>query len=72
LYNKKIFLAGHNGLAGSAILRLLQKDNYKNLELRAKEKLDLLRQNEVENYFKEIEPEIVILAAGKVGVLVQI
>jgi GDP-L-fucose synthase len=64
---KKIYLAGHLGMVGSAIQRSLKKNNYKNLILRTFEELNLIRQVEVENFFNSIKPDIVIIAAAKVG-----
>lgn len=63
----KIFIAGHNGLAGSAILRLLKKEGYTNLITEDKHFLNLKDQNQVENWFKKNQPEYVFLAAAKVG-----
>ena len=63
---KKIFVTGHKGLVGSAIVRILKKKNYKILVADRKE-LDLLNQKKVNNFFKLKKPEIVIHAAGKVG-----
>ena len=65
--DSKIFVAGHQGMVGSAIVRTLESLNYSNLILRSRQKLDLTRQCEVEKFFDEEEPEYVILAAGKVG-----
>jgi len=64
---KKIYLAGNKGMVGSAIQRSLEKNNYKNLVTRSFEELNLIRQVEVENFFDSIKPEIVIVAAAKVG-----
>jgi GDP-L-fucose synthase len=63
----KIFIAGHNGLVGSAILRRFRLEGYKNLVLRRSSELDLTNQTSVVNFFKKQKPEIVILAAAKVG-----
>lgn len=63
----RIFVAGHNGMVGSAIVRLLQKEGYSNLLLRGSSELDLRNQNEVINFFKETQPQYVFLAAAKVG-----
>lgn len=63
---KKIFVTGHKGLVGSAIVRILKKKNYKIL-VADRKKLDLLNQKKVNNFFKLKKPEIVIHAAGKVG-----
>jgi len=65
--NKKIYVAGHTGMVGSAITRELQKRGYRNLILKNYPGLDLKRQNEVEKFFKEEKPEVVIVAAAKVG-----
>ena len=65
--NDKIYLAGHTGLVGSAILRLLKKKNYKNIIIANRKKLDLLNQNKVERFLKRNKPKIVIIAAAKVG-----
>ena len=63
----KIFVAGHRGLVGSAILRKLEAGGYKNIITRPHAKLDLLRQDRVEAFLKEEKPEYVFLAAAKVG-----
>jgi GDP-L-fucose synthase len=63
----KIFIAGHNGLVGSAILRKFHIEGYKNLILRKSSQLDLTNQVSVDAFFKKKKPEIVILAAAKVG-----
>ena len=65
--NTKIFLAGHKGLVGSAILRKLIKKNYKNIILADKQKLNLLDQKKVFNFLRKKKPKIVIIAAAKVG-----
>lgn len=65
--NSKIFVAGHKGLVGSAIVRLLQKENYKNIITRTKEELDLRNFVRVEKFFKKERPEYVFLAAAKVA-----
>ena len=65
--NTKIFLAGHRGLVGSAILRKLIKKNYKNIILADKQKLNLLDQKKVFNFLRKKKPKIVIIAAAKVG-----
>lgn len=67
LKNKKIYLAGHNGMVGSAITRELQKQNYNNLILRDLRELDLRNQSAVNNFFESEKPEAVIIAAAKVG-----
>ena len=65
--NSKIFIAGHNGLIGSAILRKLKDDNYKNLYTKSKTELDLRDQKKVLKYFLKTKPDAVILSAAKVG-----
>ena len=65
--NSKIFVAGHNGLVGSAIVRKLQNEGYDNLILRSKSELDLRDQRAVRNFFSTEKPEYVFLAAAKVG-----
>ena len=62
-----IFLAGHNGLVGSAIHRKLLKKKYKNIITIDRKKLDLLNQQAVFNFIKRKKPKIVIIAAAKVG-----
>ncbi len=63
----KIYIAGHNGMAGSAIRRELEKKGYDNLVVRTHQELDLCRQSEVESFFEKERPEYVFLAAAKVG-----
>ncbi|SDC57582.1 GDP-L-fucose synthase [Halanaerobium congolense] len=63
----KIYVAGHRGLVGSAIMRKLKKEGYNNLVYRTSSELDLRRQEKVENFFRDEKPEYVILAAAKVG-----
>jgi len=63
----KIFIAGHRGLVGRAIIRRLEEEGYKNLITRTHQELDLIRQEAVEAFFVEQQPEYVILAAAKVG-----
>jgi GDP-L-fucose synthase len=63
----KIFVAGHRGLVGAAIVRALKKDGYENLLLRTHKELDLTRQADVEAFFDSEKPDYVILAAAKVG-----
>jgi GDP-L-fucose synthase len=65
--NSRIYVAGHKGLVGSAITRKLQSEGYPNLVLRSHRELDLMRQAEVEVFFKKEKPEFVFLAAAKVG-----
>lgn len=63
----KIYLAGHRGLVGSAVLRKLQASSYSNIVTRTHAEVDLTRQAEVEAFFEAEKPEYVILAAAKVG-----
>ena len=63
----KIYVAGHRGMVGSAIVRELQRQGYTNIITRTHQELDLLRQEEVERFFEEEKPEYVFLAAAKVG-----
>lgn len=65
--NKKIYIAGHTGMVGSAITNELKKKGYKNLVLKNFPGLDLTRQEEVEKFFEAEKPEVVIVAAAKVG-----
>lgn len=68
--NDKIFVAGHKGMVGSAIVRELLKKGYTNLILRTHAELDLTRQKDVEDFFEKEKPQYVFLAAGKVGGIV--
>ncbi len=63
----KIYVAGHAGLVGSAIVRELNKNGYNNIVTKTREELDLTRQDLVENFFTKEKPEYVFLAAAKVG-----
>jgi len=63
----RIFVAGHRGLAGAAIVRKLRSQGYENLILRSHDELDLKRQKQVEAFFEKERPEYVFLAAAKVG-----
>ena len=63
----RIYVAGHRGMVGSAIVRKLQQTGHTNLILKTHKELDLTRQLEVENFFNEEKPEYVFLAAAKVG-----
>lgn len=63
----KIYLSGHRGLVGSAILRRLQKEGFTNIVTRTHSELDLCNQQAVEEFFEAEKPEYVILAAAKVG-----
>jgi GDP-L-fucose synthase len=63
----KIYVAGHRGMVGSAIVRALEKEGYHNILTRTHKELNLCRQEEVEQFFAEEKPEYVFLAAAKVG-----
>lgn len=63
----KIFVAGHRGLAGSAIVRRLRARGYRNLVLRTRQELDLTNQAAVGAFMQEENPEFVFIAAGRVG-----
>ena len=65
--SSRIYVAGHRGLVGSALLRRLQADGYENLLTRTSSELDLTRQSAVDAFFANERPEYVLLAAAKVG-----
>lgn len=65
--NSRIYVAGHRGLVGSALVRCLQSHGYANIIVRSHQELDLTRQAEVEEFFQDEKPEYVFLAAAKVG-----
>ena len=65
--NAKIYVAGHKGMVGSAIVRQLEAQGYTNIIVRSHKELDLTRQDQVEKFFEEEKPEYVFLAAAKVG-----
>lgn len=65
--NSRIYVAGHNGMVGSAIVRTLRQQQYDNLILADKKTLDLTNQDSVNRFFKAEQPDIVFLAAAKVG-----
>ena len=65
--NAKIYVAGHRGMVGSAIVRELQRQGYTNIITRTHSELDLCRQEQVEAFFAKEKPEYVFLAAAKVG-----
>ena len=65
--NAKIYVAGHRGMVGSAIVRELQRQGYTNIVTRTHSELDLTRQDDVEQFFAQEKPEFVFLAAAKVG-----
>ena len=66
----KIYVAGHRGMVGSAIVRELNRQGYQNIITRTHSELDLCRQTDVETFFEEEKPEYVFLAAAKVGGIV--
>ncbi len=68
--DSKIYIAGHRGLVGSAILKNLTAKGYTNLVFKTHKELDLLNQNDVTRFFENEKPEYVILAAAKVGGIV--
>jgi GDP-L-fucose synthase len=63
----KIYVAGHRGLVGSALVRALRAQGYENLLLRSHAELDLLDQAATARFFAETQPDVVFLAAAKVG-----
>jgi len=65
--NAKIYVAGHNGMVGSAIVRLLKSNGFNNLQLKSSKELDLCNQKSVNDFFEVNQPEYVFLAAAKVG-----
>lgn len=68
--NSKIYVAGHRGMVGSAIIRRLQKDGFTNIVTRTSTDLDLRNQQEVADFFANEKPDYVFLAAAKVGGIV--
>ena len=65
--NSTIFLAGHKGMVGSAILRKLKLFGYTNIIVENKKNLNLLDQKKVHNFINRIKPKVVIIAAARVG-----
>lgn len=65
--NAKIYVAGHRGMVGSAIIRELKRQGYANIITRTRDELDLCRQEAVEAFFAEEQPEYIFMAAAKVG-----
>ena len=63
----KIYVAGHTGMVGSAIVRELQKQGYSNIITKSHAELDLMNQQDVNDFFAQEKPEYVFLAAAKVG-----
>jgi len=64
---KRLYVAGHRGLVGSAIVRRLQAEGYENIITRTHQQLDLTQQSAVQTFFQNEQPDYVILAAAKVG-----
>lgn len=65
--NAKIYVAGHRGMVGSAIIRALERDGYRNIITRTHRELDLRDQREVARFFEEEKPDYIFMAAAKVG-----
>ena len=63
----KMYIAGHTGMVGSAIKRKLESEEFNKLIFKSSSELNLIRQDEVEKYFETEKPEVVIIAAAKVG-----
>ncbi len=68
--DSKVYIAGHRGLVGSALLRKLQSEGYKNIILKTRSELDLLDNDAVKTFFEKEKPEYIFLAAAKVGGIV--
>jgi GDP-L-fucose synthase len=64
---QSVYVAGHKGLVGSALLRHLQKNGYRNILVRTRQELDLRQSDAVRNFFSQAKPEAVVVAAAKVG-----
>jgi GDP-L-fucose synthase len=64
---RSVFIAGHKGLVGNALLRNLQKNGYRNILVRTRQELDLRQCDDVRNFFSKAKPEVVVVAAAKVG-----
>ena len=67
----KIYVAGHKGLIGSAFIRFFEKNGYTNIVVEDRSNLDLCSKEDTDNFFQENQPEIVILAAGRVAGIIQ-
>ena len=63
----KIFVAGHNGMVGSSVMRHFKREGYKNLFFKSRKSLNLIDQKKTYSYLKKIKPDFVIIAAAKVG-----
>ncbi len=68
--DSKIYVAGHRGMVGSAIVRELKRQGYTNIITRTHAELDLINQQAVNDFFARQQPEYVFLAAAKVGVII--
>jgi len=68
--NTKIFLAGHKGMVGTAVLKKLKENGYTNIIIRSRKQLNLLDQNKTYKFLKKIKPKFVIIAAARVGGIV--
>ncbi len=68
--NSKIFVAGHNGMVGTALVKVLKRKGFNNILTRTSKELDLMNQNRVQTFFDEEKPEYVFVAAAKVGGIV--
>jgi len=66
-YNAKVYIAGHNGLVGAALVRRFKQEGFKNLLLKSHQELDLTSGKDVNAFFKKFKPQYVIIAAAKVG-----
>mgnify|MGYP001340956758 FL=1 len=66
----RIFICGHKGMVGKAVVRSFERKSYKNLITISKEELDLTNQKGVFEWFKKNKPDVVVLAAAKVGGIV--
>ena len=66
-HNSKIYIAGHNGMVGSSIIRVLKSKGYTNLVFREHSDLDLIDQTSVKDFFLKEKPDEVYLAAARVG-----
>ena len=64
---KKIYIAGHRGMVGSAVMRNLTQNRYENILVKTSAELDLKKQDEVQKFFQNEKPRVVIIAAAKVG-----
>ena len=65
--NSKIFIAGHKGMVGSALLKHFKRKKYKNIIIKNKKDLNLLSQKKTQNFLNKTKPDFVIIAAARVG-----